>query len=47
MADAIEKIFSNGPDDKMLSKAMQDARGFTWEKTISKTIDAYEKICEA
>jgi glycosyltransferase involved in cell wall biosynthesis len=47
MADAIENLCSNGPDDSIISKAMRDARNFTWEKTVSKTIEAYEEICEA
>ncbi len=44
MAQIIMKLKENGYNDKIRKKAMQYARSFTWQKTVDKTIDVYEKI---
>ena len=44
MAEIITNLKENGYDKKRQKKAMEYARSFTWEKTVNKTRQIYNKI---
>ncbi len=44
MAQIIENIKENGYNKKVMKKAMEYARGFTWEKTAKETLEMYKKV---